>query len=194
MTKLKRQKPGNPESRLLVVATSPRRNGNCDAAARVLCQALGGSTAVALHDFKLERCQGCLKCQQGRRCGITDDFNRLWRQVAAASTVVFVVPVYWCAPPGLFKDFIDRSVAFFGSEPMKGKTFHLVSIAQSAGFDPLEQIIDTWIRWLGGRPLKSRLRLIAFHRGDLLKNASAVRKLHRFGVTLRRARPAVFCE
>ena len=172
---------------ILVLATSPRRRGNCAAAAEVLCRALGAHEPVSLCDYSVQRCRGCLKCQQGRRCGIKDDFRKLWRRIEAASTVVFMVPVYWCSPPGLFKDFIDRSVVFFSSAPMKGKDVHLVSIAQSAGFGPQEEIIATWIRWLGGPPLRSKLRLIAFHRGELLRNASAVRKLKQLGASLKRA-------
>lgn len=126
-------------------------------------------------------------CQQGGQCQIADDFSRLWEQVDAAAAVVFVVPVYWCAPPGLFKDVIDRTVAFYGSEPMKGKAIHLVSVAQSAGFGPQEEIIATWVRWLGGSALKTTLRLIAFHRGELARNASAARKLRKLGATLRLA-------
>ena len=171
-------------SSLLVLTTSPRKGGNCDDAARLLCETAGGEAFVALHSYSIKRCQGCLNCQQGRPCGIKDDFGTLWERVKAASTVVLVVPVYWCAPPGLFKDFIDRTVVSFGTEPMKGKAVHLVSVAQSAGFDPHEKIIDTWIRWHGGSALKTKLRLIAFHRGELLQNDSAVKKLKGLGNAL----------
>jgi hypothetical protein len=104
-----------------------------------------------------------------------------------AATLVLVVPVYWCAPPGLFKDFIDRTVVAFGTDPMKGKSVHLVSVAQSAGFDPHERMLAAWVRWHGGPPLKSMLRLIAFQRGDLPRNASAVRKLRKLGLSRRPA-------
>ena len=137
-------------SDLLILATSPRKGGNCDDAARLLCEVVGSEASVALHDNDIKRCQGCLNCQQGERCRIRDDFETLWERVKAASTVVLVAPVYWCAPPGLFKDFIDRTVVSSGAEPMKGKAVHLVSVAQSAGFDPQEKIVDTWIRWHGG--------------------------------------------
>ena len=171
-------------SDLLVLATSPRKGGNCDDAARLLCEAVGSEASVALYDCDIKRCQGCLDCQQGKPCGIEDDFGALWERLKAASTVVLVVPVYWCAPPGLFKDFLDRTVVSFGAEPMKGKAVHLVSVAQSAGFEPHEKIIDTWVRWHGGSALKTTLRLIAFHRGELLQNGSAVKKLKQLGRTL----------
>lgn len=174
-------------SNLLVLTTSPRKGGNCDDAARLLCDAAGIEAPVALHSYNIKRCLGCLNCQQGKRCGIKDDFNTVWKQITKASTIVFIVPVYWCAPPGLFKDFIDRTVVAFGSATMEGKAVHLVSIAQSAGFEPQEKIIDTWVRWLGGSSLKTKLRLIAFHKGELVQNASAVGKLNKLGNSLRSA-------
>jgi len=169
---------------LLIVTTSPRAGGNCDDAAKLLSETAGSAETIPLHEFRIERCLGCLNCQKGIKCAIKDDFNKLWERFLAASTIVLIAPVYWCAPPGLFKDFIDRTVVSFGEEPMKGKTLHLVSIAQSAGFGPHEKIIDTWIRWLGGAGLKTKLRLIAFQSGDLAANASAVRKLRQLGASL----------
>ncbi len=168
----------------LILAASPRKGGNCDFAAQLLCETAGLNKPLALYDYDLKRCRGCLNCQQGKKCGIKDDFKRVWETFDKASAVVIVAPVYWCGPPGLFKDFIDRTVVFFGSEPMKGRKIHLVSVAQSAGFDPHEKMIETWISWLGGSPLKTKMRLIAFHRGELEKNTSAIRKLISLGKNL----------
>jgi hypothetical protein len=66
-------------------------------------------------------------------------------------------------------------------QPRAGR---LVSIAQAAGFGTQEEIVDTWIRRLGGSAVKTKLRLIAFHRGELARNASAVNKLRKLGRAL----------
>lgn len=166
---------------ILLVATSPRKGGNSDDAAQLVLDRLRkkgrAAKLIHLHESRIERCRGCLNCQQGKQCPIDDDFPALWSLVKEARAVVYFVPVYWCSPPGLMKDFIDRTVVDYGAGAMRGKEVHLVSIAQAAGFEPQEQIIDTWGRWLGGQALETTLRLIAFHTGELLENAGAVKEL-----------------
>ena len=167
---------------VVIISGSPRRGGNCDDAEKIVLDELAArgraATRLALRDFRIEHCRGCLNCQRGKPCAIRDDFAAAWRLVKRAGAVVWVIPVYWCSPPGLVKDFLDRTVVDFNKGGvMRGKPAHLISVAQSAGFGPQEKILDAWVRWLGGPPLKTRMRLIAFHKGDLLRNASAVRKL-----------------
>lgn len=173
----------------ILLACSPRKEGNTDTAAEIVRNALAeqGAAAetVALHDYDIQRCRGCLGCQLGKPCPITDDFPALWERVKLVQTLVLFIPVYWCAPPGLMKDFIDRTVtAFQEGGVLAGKTVHLVSIAQSAGFDPQEKMVSQWISWLGGPPLKSKLRLIAFHSGELAGNANAARKLKKLAESI----------
>jgi len=169
---------------ILLVATSPRKGGNSDDAAQLVLDRLRkkgrAAKLIHLHESRIERCRGCLNCQQGKQCPIDDDFPALWSLVKEARAVVYFVPVYWCSPPGLMKDFIDRTVVDYGAGAMRGKEVHLVSIAQAAGFDPQEQIVETWVGWLGGPALKTKLRLIAFHKGELAKNARAVDELEQF--------------
>ena len=170
------------------VVGSPRAGGNSDEGARIVSGAItsrGRNAGILrLRRLRIERCRGCLGCQRGRPCPIRDDFAAVWKRVKEAEATVFLVPVYWCAPPGLMKDFIDRTVVDYGKGAMRGKAVHLVSIAQSAGFGPHEAILDTWIRWLDGAPLRSRRRLIALEKGDLKANRSAVRKLRKLAEEL----------
>ncbi|MBI3987852.1 MAG: flavodoxin family protein [Lentisphaerae bacterium] len=166
---------------ILLMTASPRKGGNCDDAARIVLDELDtrdfDARSFRLDEFRIERCRGCLACQRGQVCGIADDFQALWGLVKAAKTIVWFVPVYWCSPPGLMKDFMDRTVVDFAAGVMKGKAVHLVSIAQSAGYGPQEKIVSQWVRWLGGSSLKTKLRLAAFHTGELAANARAVNKL-----------------
>lgn len=168
----------------LILTTSPRPNGNSDDAAQMLSKELNNHPVTTLRNFNIQHCIGCLDCENSATCGIQDDFNKVWQTFRTAKTVVLIIPVYWCAPPGLCKDFIDRTVAFFDEEPLKGKTVHLVSIAQSAGFELQEKMIEKWVVWLGGSKLRSKTRIIAFHQGELLKNKSAIRKLKQLASSL----------
>ena len=167
-------------------AGSPRKGGNTDTAAAVVGDVLTergiDAELLCLHDYRIERCAGCLNCQLGKRCSIEDDFPGLWLKVKKARTIVLFIPVYWCSPPGLMKDFVDRTVVSFQEAgALAGKEIHLVSVAQSAGWEPQEKIVDQWIQWLGGSPLASKMRLIAFHEGELAENANAIKKLKKLG-------------
>ena len=167
---------------ILLVAASPRKGGNTDDAAQIVATELKAkgcaAELVSLHEYHIERCRGCLNCQRGEDCSIEDDFPALWTRVKAAGTVVYFAPVYWCSPPGLMKDFVDRTVVDYeAGGVMRGQEVHLVSIAQAAGFGPQEEIVDTWLRWLGGSATKTKLRLIAFHTGELVVNTRAVNEL-----------------
>lgn len=169
-------------SQPLLFVTSPREGGNSDDAAQVMMGALverGCSPElVRLREHRVEHCRGCLNCQRGRPCEIQDDFPDLWARVKSAQTIVYFVPVYWCSPPGGMKDFMDRTVVdYLAGGVMQGKDVYLVSIAQAAGFEPQEEIIDTWVRWLGGSALEAKLQLIAFHTGELAANSGAMEEL-----------------
>ena len=113
-------------SEVLLFVTSPRSGGNSDDAAQILCDGLadGGCSPemINLRDHHVERCRGCLGCQQGQSCEIQDGFPALWSQVKSAQTIVYFIPVYWCAPPGPMKDFMDRTVVdYLAGGVMRGK-------------------------------------------------------------------------
>ena len=170
---------------LVLMSTSPRKRGNCDDALDIVVRELASkgceAEAICLRESKIERCRGCLRCQKGKDCRIRDDFPALWQRVKDAARIVYFIPVYWLAPPGLMKDFIDRTVVDFSAGGvMAGKEIHLISVAQSAGFGPHEEMVETWIKWLGGSPLKTKMRLIAFHKGELAADPKAEKELVEF--------------
>ena len=176
---------------VLLFVTSPRSRGNSDDAAQIVFDELAAkgcpSKLVKLREHHVEHCRGCLSCQRGQDCEIEDGFPALWSQVKSAQKVVYFVPVYWCSPPGGMKDFMDRTVADYGAGGvMRGKEVYLVSIAQAAGFEPQEDIVDTWVRWLGGESLKAKLRLIAFHTGELTANTGTVDELKKLASAIAR--------
>ena len=61
---------------VLVISTSPRRNGNskllADAFANGTRQAGNSVENISLHDKTICFCKGCLSCQKSQRCVIHD--------------------------------------------------------------------------------------------------------------------------
>lgn len=98
----------------LILACSPRRGGNCDAAAAIVREAVGpGAPPVtALRDYRVSPCVSCGSCtHQPGRCPLqdTDDGARLFALIQEASKLVLVSPVYFYHLPAQLKALIDRS-------------------------------------------------------------------------------------
>jgi multimeric flavodoxin WrbA len=110
--------------RLLVISSSPRRNGN----SRLLADATaeGGREAghevdvVHLDDHLKHFLRDCRQCRDERgRCTIDDGYEPLLRdRVVPADGIVFATPVYWYGVSGQLKTFFDRLFCFIAaSEP-----------------------------------------------------------------------------
>jgi len=73
---------------VLVISTSPRRNGNskllADAFANGARQAGNSVENISLHDKTICFCKGCLSCQKSQRCVIHDDADTIAQKMRAA--------------------------------------------------------------------------------------------------------------
>jgi len=102
--------------RFLGIIGSPRRHGNTHMlVSRILEGAAEAGAQVDtlfLADHHIRECDGCHLCWQGEHCPKADDMAGIYPQIIAADVLVFGTPVYWYAPSGLMKLFIDRFVFF----------------------------------------------------------------------------------
>ncbi len=84
--------------RVLIVASSPRRNGNSNrlvaAFAEGAVQAGHQVKIVWLCEKNISFCRGCLACQQTMRCVIHDDADTIAQQMGAADVLVFATPIF----------------------------------------------------------------------------------------------------
>jgi len=112
---------------VLVVSSSPRRNGN----SRLLAEAALEGAREAGHDAELVHLddhmrhflRDCRECRDANgRCTIDDDYERLLRErVLPANAIVFATPIYWYGVSGQLKTFFDRIFCFIAaSEPDNG--------------------------------------------------------------------------
>jgi multimeric flavodoxin WrbA len=109
---------------VLIVSSSPRRNGN----SRLLAEAALEGAREAGHDAELVHLDDHLKhflrdCRECRdaegRCTIDDGYPELLRErVLPADGVVFATPIYWYGVAGQLKTYFDRLFCFIAaSEP-----------------------------------------------------------------------------
>jgi multimeric flavodoxin WrbA len=80
---------------------------------------------VALGDYRLEACRGCLSCfTKGEEfCPLHDDRNLLIKKIEASDGVIFASPNYSFQVSGLMKTFLDRLGFVFHRPSFHGKTF-----------------------------------------------------------------------
>ena len=164
-----------------IIQGSPRRRGNTESAVRRLVEHLDGGTEVSLvtlAELRVSRCIGCRRCISEGICAIADDdFPRLWGAIRLTDVIVQACPVYWHSPPGLMKDFIDRTHSTYPDRGyLRGKrAYHLV-VAADSGFETCETIMGSWITSYGGK-VSGTARLLARDLGELEARPENLRRI-----------------
>lgn len=122
--------------KILIVASSPRKNGNSDILAAQFAKGAveAGSSVetVFVRNLHFNYCKGCLACVKSGKCVQTDDMASVLPKMMEADAIVFASPVYYYSLSGQMKTFIDRCNPLYGR--MKDKDFYF--IATSADSDP----------------------------------------------------------
>ncbi|RLE99763.1 MAG: flavodoxin family protein [Thermoprotei archaeon] len=116
--------------RVLGINGSPRKYGNTIKLLLVALKAaekLGAETElVHLYDYDIKPCLGCL-CDKQTACGypcvIDDDMKILYDKILDSNAVIISTPIYWFAPSGVVKNFIDRLTALENMIYIDGKSW-----------------------------------------------------------------------
>ena len=99
---------------ILVISSSPRRNGNsdllCDEFIKGALEAGNKVEKVFLADKKINVCLGCGACYNTSKCIQKDDMVELNDKMVEADVIVLATPVYFYSMAGQLKVFIDRCV------------------------------------------------------------------------------------
>lgn len=105
---------------VLVISTSPRKNGNSDALAdafiRGAQQAGNQVEKVNLYDKTIGFCKGCLTCQSTQRCIINDDASAIAQRMLTADVIVFATPIYYYGMCGQMKTLLDRANPLYSAD------------------------------------------------------------------------------
>jgi hypothetical protein len=136
--------------KVLVISTTPRRNGNSEILADELARgAIDGGNAVekvVLYDKKIDFCIGCFACQKTQKCVITtDDANSIVEKMLHADVIVFATPVYFHDMCGQMKTLLDRSNPLYPSD-YQFRDIYLIATAA----DDMETCTDGTIKGMQG--------------------------------------------
>ena len=108
---------------------SPRKNGNSAYTTQQVVEIFkkkysGNSSLYHISDYDIDPCFGCRQCMQLKHCyNQKDEFEKLFSVLKESDITIWVVPVYWFAPPGITKNFIDRTHGYFDRKGfLKGRS------------------------------------------------------------------------
>jgi len=141
---------------ILGISGSGRKEGNTGALIEaVLNEAGGPSEMVWLIDLNLGYCTGCLRCAFEGACWQQDGMTDLYYKLIEADAIVYGSPCYYGNVSGLFKSFMDRSIALgymgigkeadiemHGRKPLAGKPAAIVSAVAGHGVDAVLAIME----------------------------------------------------
>ncbi len=174
---------------VLGISGSPRKDGNTDIVVRKALTAISelrlvGTEFIRIADFNIEHCEGCRKCMEIGECAIgDDDFSLVLEKLMKADLIIIGAPVYWNSPPGVMKDFIDRTHGFYTDHSrLSGKKVGIISVATSSGFESHEKILS-WLATYGAEII-SKARIYAREKGEVLHRPTELSKVEEFASLL----------
>lgn len=103
--------------RVLIVTSSPRKNGNSTILALKAAEGVkaegGIADIAAIGNIKIAPCNACDACRVKPEAGciIEDDMQPLYQKIEDTDGIIFASPVYWFNMSAQMKLFIDRTYA-----------------------------------------------------------------------------------
>ena len=136
---------------ILILSTSPRKNGNSEMLAREFAR--GAEEAghnvelLSLHDKTIGFCKGCLACQKTQRCVIHDDADAIVRKMKDAEVIAFATPIYFYEMCGQMKTLLDRSNPAYAADPAFRDVYLLATAADedAHAFDGATKGLQGWV-------------------------------------------------
>jgi multimeric flavodoxin WrbA len=131
--------------KVLIISSSPRRNGNSD----TLCNQFQKGAIesghnvekVFLRDKKINYCMGCEVCNTTHKCVQNDDMALLLDKMVNADVIVLATPVYFYTMDGQLKTFIDRTVPRYTE--ISNKEFYYIMTCADTENSALDKTIES---------------------------------------------------
>ena len=175
----------NSKKRVLILSTSPRKNGNSDTLAEEFAR--GAREAghevekISLSGKEIRFCQGCLACQKTGRCIIHDDADAIVQEkMVRAQVLVFATPIYYYEMCGQMKTMLDRSNPLYSSDYAFRKVYLLATAAED-GDEVWQRAASGLEGWVECFP-KARMAGVVFGGGATEVGAIRGQRCHETGI------------
>ena len=104
--------------RVLILSSSPRKNGNSDTLCHNFASGAKDSgnevVEIFINDKNINYCKACAYCEKHNGvCIIKDDMVDIIKEIFVSDVIVFASPVYFYSISGQMKTFIDRLVTAY---------------------------------------------------------------------------------
>ena len=110
--------------KLLILQSSPRKNGNLYQMADELSQKYKSKgfevETIDVCSLQFHDCIACMKCRSSNKCVFTDDATEVGKKIQQADVIAVAAPVWWGNMPGHLKSLFDRNVYVFMGESKSG--------------------------------------------------------------------------
>ncbi len=98
-------------------------------------------------------------------------------RVFACDLLLLGAPVYWYGPPGVMKNFIDRTHGYYLDHTvLRGKRAALISVATDGGFEPHEAVMRSWLG-IYGATVDATIRVFSCEKGEVLERPDEFAKV-----------------
>lgn len=150
--------------KVLILATSPRKNGNSTLLAQEFqkgAQEAGNSAEIIyLCEKNINFCKGCLSCIRTKKCIIDDDMGEILEKIKTSDVIVFATPIYYYEMSGQMKTLIDRTNPLFESDYPFRDIYLLATAADSGEYcaDGAIKGLEGWIACFSKTNLKGVIK------------------------------------
>jgi multimeric flavodoxin WrbA len=180
--------------RILAVVGSPRKNGNTHILVSKVVEGARERGAVVdellLGESKIEECDGCHRCWQGKECARADDMRDIYPTIGDSDAIIFGTPVYWYGPTGLMKMFLDRFVYFNcpeNREKVRGKRAVLAVPFEEENLETARLVVEMFEKSLGYLEMELAGKVLVpgvSAKGDILHKPERLEEAFKLGQSL----------
>ena len=174
--------------RVLVICSSPRRNGNSEILAdefiRGAAEAGHQTEKIRLAEQHIGYCRACYYCETNKACVQQDGVNELLAKLQQADTVVFATPIYFFEMSGQLKVFLDRTMPLYFLSYHFRDVYLLASAAEDvdSAMDGAVKGIEGWIDCYEGSRLAGVVRGHGADRPGTVRATGAAEEAYRLGL------------
>ncbi|MDE7263601.1 MAG: flavodoxin family protein [Anaeroplasmataceae bacterium] len=172
---------------VIVVTSSPRKNGNSEILAQKFAEGAksAGNQAniIAVCNIDLKFCTGCLYCNTHSKCVLNDGMNTLYENFQNADVLVFATPIYYYSVCGQLKTLLDRLNPLFVRKN-KFKDVYLLATAaddDDSAMDGAIKDIQGWVSCFDGVTLKGVIRGIGVTDKGEINNTTYPQQAYEMG-------------
>ena len=189
--------------RILILTSSPRKNGNTNTIAHWCAQSATDAGAevecvdIARLKYKSNGCLSCYSCQESDKyeCKVKDDANDILERLNDFDVIVYSTPIYMFGPSAQLKLLLDRTFSLVKFDPESGdpilkSTGQAMALIATAGggindgLDLTDQSFKSLAAFLGNKYLSLLVPEAPSDPKDLQEKTELKQKAFEFGCLL----------